>query len=750
MKSEKFSIFSNRTFRNILILFVLPSLILSVSFIITYTLNFYNNKSQTEQNCSSSLKLYSQVCETEILSVLRSCSSLYHSQPLMDFLQNKTDMSVSGTQYSVMSTISQFKGSSEIIDDIFIIDKTAGQIITPDGLFRFDSFFNDIYVYDNFSYDYWKQFTFFGREQYQILSPSAVRYSDTETAVIPIVFHSFAGVRFSKFMVVNISLDALLNSNSAYRMTDNTSIFILSRYTGDVFGINGKYGLDNILDTPLYNNMLSKVPSFDFTLSGEKVLIVSHSFSDNLLGYTYFAAVPYSDIYGMQSFLLICTIVIYIIFLIIAVYLSLANAQKVINPILHIASTLNSPKGEDTNIFEHINRSIQSLQQQKEDIAKTLPFAQEKYLINFLNSADLYIDEATRDIIKTSLPFKNDYFASVIFQIFPKQEFFDSFSLNEYDSIFSELYNIIKSMFSERFDVFFLSSERETLYITINTDESFSSEAVTDLLDEIYNIIQYDNNYLNVYTGVGSFHHGLNGLKISHKEAMDTLKSVPFDIPRIIFPGSINNSYLLSDTDESKLYNALISLDISPAQSLINNTLHKISDTQISKHLHTQILNIIFRVMQTKNLMSHELFDEYISVLGKSNDDIYRYILVLLSKLESYKVTADTSRGAYEVIEYMKNNFRDITLSLDHLADLFNVNSNYLSQIIKKHLGIGFHEYLSNLRISYARNLLLNTDKSIQEIYEESGFCSKQTFFRIFKNTVGMTPNEYRKANNNQ
>ncbi len=337
----------DKPFRNILILFVLPSLVLSVSFIITYSLNFYNNKRQMQENYVSSLKLYSQVCETEILSVLRSASSLYHSQPLMDYLQNKTDLTTPGTCYDVISAISQLKAHGEIIDDIYIMDKNDNQVITTGGVYDFDNFFGNIYSYKNYNLDYWRSFTFFSRTPYQVLSPTVVHSADTETTIIPIVFRSFDGVPFSKHMVVNISLNSLLSSNTSYRLTDNSSIFILSRYTGDVFGIDNKYNLENILDTPLYKKMIASAPSFNHNFGNEKTLVVAHSFSDNLLGYTYFVTVPYSDIYKMQSSLLLYTIIIYIIFLLFALYLATANAKKLVNPLRSIVSSLE--KGSQSN-----------------------------------------------------------------------------------------------------------------------------------------------------------------------------------------------------------------------------------------------------------------------------------------------------------------------------------------------------------------------------------------------------------------
>ena len=737
----------DKPFRELLILFLLPSLLLSVSFMIIYGLNFYNNKKQLQQNYSSSLSLYSQACETKVTSVLSSAAALCNSQQLMDYLQNKTDFTASGTYYNITSILSQLKNVNEIIDDIYIIDKTENQIVSTYGMYELDDFFNNLYVYDSYNRDYWLTFAFLGRMEYHILSPATVHSSDGDTAVIPIVFRSFSGARFSKFTVVNISLDKLLNSNSSYHLTNNSSLFVLSKLTGDVFGTDNNYKLKNILDTQLYKNMLKPSSCFNYRFGREKVLIVSASFTDNLLGYTYFAAIPYSDIYKIQSPYSIVTIVIYIVFLVLALYFSLLNAQKIANPLYHIATALSkNEKSSHKNILEYINESIESIHRQQTNIAKAMPYAQEKYLINFLNSADLYIDDAAKDIIKESLPFRHDYYASVIFQMFPKQNFFDSFTLNEYNDIFFELNNIIKSMFCEKFDTFFLSSERETLYTIINADENNSIDDIKALVDEINNILQYDNNYLNIYTGIGSFHSGLNGLKISHKEATDSLKSVPFDVPKVALSDSKKLERHLDAKDETKLYNMLISLDIPSAQAFIKQTLQNVRDMQSSRYLHLQILNILLRVLQAKNLMSSDLFDEYIAVLDKSADSMYRYILVIINKLELHKEDTESNKSIHKIIEYINQNFRDTSLSLDNLATIFSMNPNYLSQILKKHLGIGFHEYLSNLRISYTQELLQSTGKSIQSIYEESGFYSRQTFFRSFKTAVGMSPSEYRKA----
>jgi len=69
----------------------------------------------------------------------------------------------------------------------------------------------------------------------------------------------------------------------------------------------------------------------------------------------------------------------------------------------------------------------------------------------------------------------------------------------------------------------------------------------------------------------------------------------------------------------------------------------------------------------------------------------------------------------------------------------------YISKLFKRKVGMPFNTYLNQLRINDAKDLILNTEKSITEIAEICGFDSLRTFNRIFLNLVGVNPSTYRK-----
>lgn len=97
------------------------------------------------------------------------------------------------------------------------------------------------------------------------------------------------------------------------------------------------------------------------------------------------------------------------------------------------------------------------------------------------------------------------------------------------------------------------------------------------------------------------------------------------------------------------------------------------------------------------------------------------------------------------VLEYLHENYTK-TLSLELIAEKFHITPTYLSGYFKKEVGENISSYLANLRIAEAKRLLETTDLKVSDISEQVGIYSQTTFIRLFKKNCGMTPNEYRKA----
>lgn len=83
-------------------------------------------------------------------------------------------------------------------------------------------------------------------------------------------------------------------------------------------------------------------------------------------------------------------------------------------------------------------------------------------------------------------------------------------------------------------------------------------------------------------------------------------------------------------------------------------------------------------------------------------------------------------------------------VALEHVAAYLGMNRTYFCQFFKRHYGVGFADYLNNLRIEKATTMLLG-DRQIADIAKECGFKTAPYFTRAFRRSRGMTPLEYRK-----
>lgn len=102
----------------------------------------------------------------------------------------------------------------------------------------------------------------------------------------------------------------------------------------------------------------------------------------------------------------------------------------------------------------------------------------------------------------------------------------------------------------------------------------------------------------------------------------------------------------------------------------------------------------------------------------------------------------------HSILEVMKTQkpYLDAEFTITDMARLVNSNDNYVSKSVNKIGGKKWNDLLNCFRVQAFLNYL-HQDKGFQqpvmEIAIKSGFNSKTTFYRVFKNATGLTPNEY-------
>lgn len=95
-------------------------------------------------------------------------------------------------------------------------------------------------------------------------------------------------------------------------------------------------------------------------------------------------------------------------------------------------------------------------------------------------------------------------------------------------------------------------------------------------------------------------------------------------------------------------------------------------------------------------------------------------------------------------IEYIDHHFTEENISLNTVARAINVSTNYLSAMFSQKMGQSFVEYLTQKRMTRAKQLLRQSGKRSGEVAAEVGYRDPRYFSFVFKKTQGCTPREYR------
>ncbi len=215
--------------------------------------------------------------------------------------------------------------------------------------------------------------------------------------------------------------------------------------------------------------------------------------------------------------------------------------------------------------------------------------------------------------------------------------------------------------------------------------------------------------------------------------------------------GSMNLNNIEPETQIVKYENAFIKMDLNELVKELDNIFNMAKAGRLSIKHAMNIYNDYVK-LSNRNL-GEDCYEEYVY----SFDDLCYLFIDMYSMVEYIKekitglmglntnVLTEEVRNEYfkKIINHINQNFfKDI--SIKSLAQDFVINPNYISQLFRKELGMTFTDYITKMRMNYAKELLQKTEYSQGEIAAKCGYSDYFYFIRVFKKTTGVTPGQYR------
>jgi AraC-like DNA-binding protein len=124
---------------------------------------------------------------------------------------------------------------------------------------------------------------------------------------------------------------------------------------------------------------------------------------------------------------------------------------------------------------------------------------------------------------------------------------------------------------------------------------------------------------------------------------------------------------------------------------------------------------------------------------------IYRNHAVeeLTKKVSEIKNQRHTSSYTEQCKDYITRHYKE-KIYLEDIAERLGIGSSYLSRLFKKETGENIQDFVNDVRVERAANLLIYSEEEIPKIAEYVNFSSQSYFGKIFKDRKGMTPRQYR------
>lgn len=732
----------NRSFLYSVYLFVLLPAVVILPFSVISTMyfkGFYEDSIQ-QQYAERLESVYNQN-ETNLQSIGKNVRFLEADEVFMQVMRGgsgETQVRHAGKQ------LKQFTANYPLIESAFILDRSSGRVYTSKGDFALTDFLGTQYIYAEYDAVYWRDYRNPLSEK-QILPPSAVATEGEERMVMPMVFTRIGETYISNLLIINVSMDYIFSEMERDSTEFQPMLGIVNKYVGVWFEQDGKH---EVMSTEFMKKIMPDGLSiFDHRLAGTDSLVVAYSPNRSILGYSYVAGIPRAEINGIVYNVIWVLIVVWILLFGIILLITHFAAKTLYAPVRGIMELILPDKREKESEFASIQTYIRQTMKMKETY---LPIVQENLLVEFLSNNDADPSEAQRSFAENGLTFSKPFFAIVLLRLRPTAQYYKEFADITYENMVGKLLDVLCPCFPETYDIYSLTTRSDSLCLVLNVDASAAKAEIEAVLCQFASYLEPDKQSIRLRSTVGDIHEGLEGMKLSFREAekvFDGITTAPdtAETER----SSDKKRRFFGDGEESVLANHLLAGQVQLAREYINAMIAKERERDSSAvamyNLYVRITQTLLNSMRLRQIPFEgqrvDDIDIPVRFFNLPPEELRSEIEKMLDAVEEHIIVSRVN--VEKVIAYIQEHYNE-DLRLDELADKYGVSSSYLSRALRDGLGMTFSEYTGKLRVSKAKELLETTDLSVTEIGEIAGFSNRNAFTRTFKMHTGGTPSQYR------
>ncbi|WP_182298555.1 helix-turn-helix domain-containing protein [Cohnella cholangitidis] len=756
-------------FFRFIILFVSISVLIQIINFVTYNVYLQYVQERIEKNYDSSLANVASSLNHLFEGIYQSNFLLSLDPSVLSVFSGEGDEKGTSKYADISQTVrslARIKYIDSSIDSAYIYKRKDDLIISNEGTYSASYFYDKVYRFEEYPAGFWKSHSS-GYKLFSILPPSQISGSERNEGkvIIPIVQSKIAEYWSNNLYVINLNAKYIVRLLQDYKLTPGSVLFIADKNGTVLASSEPDFVGDPELRTFMGGILEQSDDKAQAVYKKQKMRVVTLNTNFFYNDVVMVAAVPENDIRSSLSNMEKLRWVSAIFTLLLSLILSVAFSKNLYAPIKSLVDRLSGPqtKGKRAvNEFEYLNdeigrimTNVQSLNQQ---LSYALPLANEQFLVKMLKYNYLYDDVSVDYQKNSSFSFENGYFMIALFQFNFRKPFYDSFNESFQNDSSRMLMKLLKSLLPMDYPCYLLEMDSHLFCLLADVPEGTDQALYERYCEDIVELFRKDEDFLRVHAGIGSVRKGYKGMRQSYIEAMKALWRIsPFDGKRVYtFTDADRDQdvarYLLSKEDENRLFNLLLSGKKEQLRGLLKQIIdHNVSagmTAPLLRELYMRFYMIGLQVLKQRDKeLDEEVGKSYTGfILSNDSPSVDEITESIFSYFENVANVCGEANDKFDVGSfkaYIDQHFHE-DIHLELLAQKYNTSSQYMSRLLKRELGVGFQEYLLDLRIRKAKELLAQSDRKIGDIWEAVGFNNRNTFIRAFKGKEGITPSEYR------
>ncbi|MCQ6561606.1 AraC family transcriptional regulator [Paenibacillus mendelii] len=733
-------------------IFAIPFLILGI-FIYMNAVKVVQH--EIEQANSYKLKQVQSYLDGQINGLKHLAAKMALDQRLTPYAAKRNDYSAAET----VKELSRYKDNSLILEGLFLYFRNDSNIFSNEGVVSLDVLTKDMYLFPQ-------------ADQEAFLNDlSTIRHITLKPA-IPVQIRGNREERLLTYMFPVMPNNSqphgtvlfLINESMLTNMMKNMlgnlqgAVYLLNE-VGEVLAVERNEDspeLERIMQkTELKTGeVISRIGSTRYSVMSEK---------SELTGWTYMIVMPTDQFwYRVIHFKQLASAVllfVLVIGILAALFVSFKKSGPIRALVAHLQhrGSLGRSERKSFNEFELIRGAVDDLHhytlQLETNMEQQRPLVIDQMLYRALTGS-----ESEAEAGSALYPYiqGNYYFVMVISY---RQDSSQILGASGREALY-QILNRVEAADCNGFGIELLEEQAFALVMSVQQSVPDTRENQKQAAGAIQSLLR-ERLGINSLIGVGTICSELRAINQSFIEGLATIEyRLLFPEGHVLFFEDIaklqdqNRQYSMGDqmkfTQSLRMADQAVCLD--SLHAMLDNIAQMEQSMLLLRYICFDLVNAVLKEMrslklgldwpETKKMMEFQTLEDLRESMG----------LVVARICEHVEAGKKSKRAdlCSKITQEIDNRYRSDQLSLEVLAQQFDVSASYISRLIREQTGTSFTEYVQQLRIDAVKQEMLSTDRPIKEIIIEAGYQDMSSFIKKFKKSEGLTPGEYRKKELNE